>query len=500
MVLYRKYRPQKFNDLVGQEHIKKILMNALTNNRVSHAYIFSGPRGVGKTTVARILAKSLNCLKRAKKDAEPCDVCLSCKEIIQDSSLDVIEIDAASNRGIDEIRELREKIRFSPSGKGFKVYIIDEVHMLTREAFNALLKTLEEPPKHAIFIMATTELYRVPDTIISRSQQIDFRKASIREITKNLEKIAKEEKIILDSKATETIARYASGSFRDALSLLDQLISTGNPKIDLKIVQEILGIPSEELILNFVEAIRGRSTKKAINIIDDIRLSGYDPAQFLDMVIEKMRTEMLSTYDYSLFDDIKLLLKAKEEIKYSSLPLLPLELAVVKISEEIPANFNLKKDKQKESKIEKIVETKTIFEKPHNDPVENVEKEVIAKENILADKTVSGVSSEKLKKNWKKVIELLKEKNHSLTIILSDSLPLGIDNGIMQIAVSNKFYGEKLKEAKKYQILCEVLESVFGKKIGFMCKVMSEADMKKISQEESKKIANTAREIFDLEE
>lgn len=500
MVLYRKYRPQKFSDLVGQEHIKKILMNGLINNRVSHAYIFSGPRGVGKTTVARILAKSLNCLKRSGKDAEPCDNCLSCKEIVKDSSLDVIEIDAASNRGIDEIRELREKIKFSPSGKGYKVYIIDEVHMLTREAFNALLKTLEEPPKHAIFIMATTELYRVPDTIISRSQQIDFKKASIQEITNNLEKIAKNEKVILDPQATETISRYASGSFRDALSLLDQLISSGNPKINLTTVQEILGIPSEELISNFVDAILTRSTKKAISIIDDIRLSGYDPSQFLDMVIEVIRTKMLETGDYSLFNDVKILLKAKEEIKYSSLPLLPLELAVINIAEGLSSNLNTKKVIQKEIVVQKIVEKKLVPEKVHKDLVEEPDNVVTVQEKVVLDKSRPVISLEKIKNSWKKVIELLREKNHSLAIILSDALPLKIEDNIIRIAVSNKFYAERLKEAKKYQILCEVLESVFGSKIGFACQVVSEPEMRQISQEESKKIVNNARNFFDLAE
>ena len=220
--LYRKYRPQIFAEVISQNHVKTTLANAITMDKVAHAYLFAGPRGIGKTTLARILAKALNCNEKDK--LEPCTKCSSCLEIAEGRSLDLIEIDAASNRGINEIRELREQVRVSPSKEKFKVFIIDEVHMLTNEAFNALLKTLEEPPAHAIFILATTEIHRIPETIISRCQRFDFKKIPIPETVKHLEFLVKQEGIKVEKKVIENIARFSQGYLRDAISMLGQIL------------------------------------------------------------------------------------------------------------------------------------------------------------------------------------------------------------------------------------------------------------------------------------
>ena len=225
LALYRKYRPKTFAEIVGQEYIVKILTNAIASGMISHAYLFTGPRGVGKTTLARLLAKAVNCQNRKEGEYEPCNQCESCQEINQGNSIDLIEIDAASNRGIDDIRELKNGIRFVPSKSKYKVFIIDECHQLSKDANNALLKTLEEPPSHAIFVLATTEIYKMLPTIISRCQRFDFRKLRIEEIVKRLETILKKEKIEYEEPALFLIAREATGSIRDAESLLDKVIS-----------------------------------------------------------------------------------------------------------------------------------------------------------------------------------------------------------------------------------------------------------------------------------
>jgi DNA polymerase-3 subunit gamma/tau len=240
IVLARRWRPQQFNELIGQEHVSKTLANAIETGRIAHSYIFAGPRGIGKTTTARILAKALNCEKGPTPT--PCDACSPCQSIIKGNSLDVLEIDGASNRGIDEIRNLRENIRFTPSQGKYRIYIIDEVHMLTKEAFNALLKTLEEPPKHAIFIFATTEIFRVPATILSRCQRFDFKRIAINTIIDQLQRICAAENIQVEADALLQIAKKADGSMRDAQSILDQIISYSGEQISSAQVSTALGI------------------------------------------------------------------------------------------------------------------------------------------------------------------------------------------------------------------------------------------------------------------
>ncbi|MCJ7656277.1 MAG: DNA polymerase III subunit gamma/tau, partial [Candidatus Atribacteria bacterium] len=282
--LYRKWRPQTFEDIIGQKHITQTLMNAISLNRISHAYIFSGPRGVGKTTTARILAKSLNCEKGST--AHPCNKCDRCIRITDGYSMDVIEIDGASNNGVDSIRELRNKVNFAPAEGKYKIYIIDEVHMLSQGAFNALLKTLEEPPSHVIFIFATTDPHKIPSTILSRCQWFNFRRISLADIITKLKMIAKDEGLNINDKTLNMIARNSTGSMRDAESTLDQIIAYCGKDITSQSVSEVLGIIEEEVFFEFIEAIIKNDTLKGIEIINRTSDSGGDSSQFIKNLME----------------------------------------------------------------------------------------------------------------------------------------------------------------------------------------------------------------------
>src|SRR3990172_8707264 len=260
IVTARKWRPQKFVDVVGQEHITATLKNAIKNNRLAHAYIFTGPRGVGKTTTARILAKTLNCLNPI--DSEPCNNCEMCNSIQNSQSLDIIEIDGASNRGIDEIRTLRESVKYAPTKGKYKVYIIDEVHMLTKESFNAFLKTLEEPPSHTIFVFATTDAHKVPLTIISRCQRFDFRRIQLDTIKSTLKNIADAEKIQIDDKTLTIIAKKSDGALRDAESYFDQVVSFCGNNIDSITVAKMLNLVDDEIYFSISDAVIDKDFKK----------------------------------------------------------------------------------------------------------------------------------------------------------------------------------------------------------------------------------------------
>ena len=291
LVLARKFRPQTFEDVAGQEHVVKTLRNAIGQGRIAHAFLFSGPRGVGKTSVARILAKSLNCEKGPT--ATPCNVCSNCLEITNGSSLDVREIDGASNRGIDEIRELREYVKFAPAAAKYKIYIIDEVHMLTREAFNALLKTLEEPPAHVIFIFATTENHKVPATILSRCQCYDFRRISLSEISANLGRVAAAEGIQISPAALIWIAEAGDGSMRDAQSIFDQVISYAGMNIIDTDVEEILGLVDRKYLFVLSEAVLQRNAGQCLTILEEAYLAGIDMKHFYQMMLKHFRNLLL---------------------------------------------------------------------------------------------------------------------------------------------------------------------------------------------------------------
>ena len=290
-VLSLKLRPQRFDEVVGQTHITRTLQNAIGLDRVAHGYIFSGPRGVGKTTTARILAKVLNC--KNPQENNPCGTCINCTEITQGSNLDVQELDGASNRGIDEIRDLREAVKYPPNNGKYRIYIIDEVHMLTGPAFNALLKTLEEPPPHVIFIMATTDSHKVPATILSRTQRFDFKHISVNEISDYLSKILESENINYDKDGIHLIAQKAGGSLRDSLSLLDQTIAYASDALDLETIRDVLGVIKENVFLNIVQTIDKRDHKNIIHQLNQLMDSGFAISDFISGFNEYLRNCMI---------------------------------------------------------------------------------------------------------------------------------------------------------------------------------------------------------------
>jgi DNA polymerase-3 subunit gamma/tau len=356
--LYRKYRPQSFEEIVGQQHVVKTLQNEIAAGNVSHAYLFCGPRGSGKTSIARLFAKALNCEK--PKNGEPCNECGSCLEITQGNSIDLIEIDAASHRGIDDIRELKEGIKFAPVKSKYKIFIIDECHQLSKDAANALLKTLEEPPSHAIFILATTESNKMIPTIVSRCQRFDFKKLQVSEIVEKLQFICKKEKVKAEEAALSLIALNARGSFRDAESLLDKCFNFTGEKAELTVesVKSLLGIVETGEVAKLVGMILKKETKEAVLFINSLNEQSVDLPEFAKTLVYYMHQMLLLKMDASqknakasgfsaeelktLLDQIaatpaseisnalELFVDAENKMKFANIPQLPLELAIIK--------------------------------------------------------------------------------------------------------------------------------------------------------------------------
>jgi len=498
--LYRKYRPKNFSEVIGQAHIVRTLSNAVKNNRVGQAYLFTGPRGTGKTSIARILAKTLNC--ENLKEAVTCEKCKACQLISENKTLDIIEIDAASNTGVDNIRELRETVALPPTALKYKVYIIDEVHMLSTGAFNALLKTLEEPPSHVIFILATTEIHKVPETILSRCQRFDFSRLPIQNIIEKLELIAKAEKVKIDRESLEMIAIAAEGGMRDAESLLGQIISLEDKNITKKEVEEILGTTDKSAVEDAAVLIIEEKSAEAIRNVNTLLEDGYDLQVFNKSLISYFRQLMLLKVDESLkasfvyeltsekmkemielskkadlrkiIYTIQLLLDAQNKISSFILPQLPLEIAIIKATGKLPAvkntqhethdmkheeTQNLKNESPKKHyATQKTEENVILREKPGEytttqSPEKDAETTVPAGQDSLFD-------LDQVRSNWNRFLVEIRPLNHSLCALLSTCEVRALSGREIVFATPYDFYQEKLNDPKNRLTIEEVLGKI----------------------------------------
>ncbi len=448
MSFYRIYRPQTIEELDNQ--VVRDLLATLAQKAkkdLPHAYLFYGPKGAGKTTAARIVAKLFNCTK-PKKNGSPCGKCNMCTSVAENRNLDVLEIDAASNRGIDEIRELRMGISLAPASAAYKVYIIDEVHMLTTEAFNALLKTLEEPPVHAVFVLATTNLEKVPATILSRCLLVPFSRVQIADLVEALSRIVKEEKIKIDDSTLSLLASYADGSFRDAVKMLEQ-VSFHKGKITQEVVAEILAVSGEAAIFDFLEHITAKQKKEALRDISILIREGKDIKTFLVDCLYSLERQLLEAAQgkkgahdpQTLQELIRRLSQAYTELRSSPIPELPLELAIVEYCEE-----NVIGDTQ-----------------PDQSPVASHPS--LAEDDAQQSSSLGLLTTAKLTEHWPDFIAAMKSYNHSVAGFLRSTRPTSVKNGIVTIVAFYKFHQEKLAEVKIREAMAETLKKLFGEKV-----------------------------------
>ncbi len=496
--LYRQYRPKTFDEVLGQEHITTTIKNQIKNNNIGHAYLFSGTKGTGKTSTAKIFSRAVNCL--SPKDGNPCNECEICKGILDESIMDVIEMDAASNRRIDDIRELKDKVIYPPSRTKYKIYIIDEVHMLTTEAFNALLKTLEEPPKHLIFILATTEAEKLPQTILSRCQKYDFKRIKSTDITKNMGNICKELKIPVEERALKLIARNSDGSMRDALSLLDQCISYKEGELKYEDTLDILGIANTDILFKLVDNIIDRELEKALFNIDDIIQNGKDINQFIKdliyhfrnllivktshnpMEIIDMEGETIERYreqskkmsiDYIL-NSLDILNESENQAKWATQPRIILEMAIIKIV-KIEENKDLE---ERVKELEKIISSGKIpvaqnFETKANvKPTISKTKKTIEKPKVeIETKAIiddgKEVSIKTILNNWDNVLEAVRNTRASTHGLLREARPVSFSNNKLEIGFKDGygFHKSAISEEHNKTLVEKVICEYFNKNI-----------------------------------
>lgn len=505
-VLYRKYRSSKFSEILGQDHITSILKEAVRSGSVAHSYLFYGPRGTGKTSTARILAKALNCPNM--KDGEPCNKCSVCDSITKLKFLDLIEVDAASNRGIEQIRELKERINFAPSEGKYKVYIIDEVHMLTTEAFNALLKTLEEPPGYTVFILATTDIHKVPSTILSRCQRFDFKLASNGYLRTKLEKIAKKEKIEVEDVALDVIIKSSKGSFRDGETIFEKIITNEkiakDKKVSLEEVKSILGLINEETINSVFEFIKTKDIKGAFELIEQVNSEGLDLFQFTIQVIEKAREETNSlimegkeSFGLDLpayMHIIKLFTAARVDLKTAAVPRLPIEMAFVEIimfNGQIPV-LDKKPHEEKSSVVKKIA---NIVKKKEPADMQT------AQESSTSAGSRAKITAElkEIENKWKKFLRAVKPYNHNLAAFLMNAELARIQDNEVEVLVPFKFYKMKIEQKKSKDILAEVSKKVYGVELTYSCIVDKAVLDRRRKLRETKNevvMVDTMKEVF----
>ncbi|MEI7792306.1 MAG: DNA polymerase III subunit gamma/tau [Candidatus Berkelbacteria bacterium] len=535
MAFYQKYRAKNFSEMIGQEHVIGTILQSIKADKLVHAYLLTGPRGIGKTSTARLLAKAINCETiaadmKAGKDTtgEPCNTCDSCLEIASGRSIDVLEIDAASHTGVEDIRDLIEKARMAPTKSAKKVYIIDEVHMLSKSAFNALLKTLEEPPAHVVFIMATTEVHKIPATILSRAQRFDFKRAEKKDVIANLANIVKSEKIDIDAESLELIAVAANGGHRDAVGLLEQVSSVEN-KITIDITKKILGIAESVEVYKFVGAIFNNFPEEGLKIAHELFDKGYDLGEFLKSIIEKTRQVILMQVSGEMFiedtaeniNKIKELSKSVSQtealevlmifigslslMKETNNPLLPIEIAVVKACKALGGTISPETNKVPEVKVapvekpasapEKIVEVKTepmIAQKP----VPEIKNEEISIDDIVLDEEVEIAPAkvtekaavkaaeetddvpvpvlEMTKDIWQQIVDTTKRENSTLAALLRDARPAQVTKNRLTLGVKFKFHKDKISEAQNTAILEKIVCDVTGCTYTIGCEIDSE--------------------------
>lgn len=467
--LYLKWRPNSFDDMIGQEHVTRTLLGAIRQGRIRHAYLFSGPRGTGKTTTARLLAKAVNCL-HPEPEKRPCNTCVNCVGINTGRFLDIIEIDAASHTSVDDVRDLRDKIAFAPSEGAYKVYIIDEVHRFSGAAFDALLKTLEEPPSHAIFVLATTEMNKVPDTIKSRCLVFEFRRVSLREVTEHLRRICEEEGLLIDTEALELIARQGTGSVRDSISLLDQIVADPTQHVTYELAQLMLGAAGAEYVWKVAQAIAEQDAAYGLEMINKAVDTGADPRQFGRQMVDHLRHLLLvrmgSGHLVDVSDDTRqwlneqaaffshtVLLKAirafnaaVEDTRGGWQPQLPLELALVECtlaSAEEPSSPAVPPPQQSRPN------PPTVSGPPRQPP--------------LSSQPLQQVNFNDLYAQWGQVVELAKKQGSaSLQGVLGYCQPVRVDGNMVVIGVDNDTHRKQVEKERNFNALQGAIQALFG--------------------------------------